>query len=154
MWGLRPIWRNWPLCPEVAEIQREENVTRDQSYIVIQPHVSEFPAPLALKKGDQVSVGALYDGPEGWPDWYLCSAPGHEPGYVPGQILDRHADGSGTMLEDFTNRELTVLEGEELRGQRQLNGWLWAVRIPDGETGWVPLDNIRVNRPDLQSRKS
>jgi hypothetical protein len=58
------------------------------------------------------------------------------------------------MLEDFTNRELTVLEGEELRGQRQLNGWLWAVRIPDGETGWVPLDNIRVNRPDLQSRKS
>lgn len=60
----------------------------------------------------------------GWPDWYLCSAPGHEPGYAPGQILDRHTDGSGTMLEDFTNRELNVVEGEELRGEHR-SGVSW-----------------------------
>ncbi|MDP1599890.1 hypothetical protein [Phenylobacterium sp.] len=129
-------------------------MTPDHRYIVIRPHISEFPVPMAVKKGDRVWVGELYAGPEGWLDWYLCSAPGQEPGFVPEQILDRHPDGFGTMLEDFTNRELNVVEGEELRGERQLNGWLWAARIPDGETGWVPLDNIRVDRPDLRSRKS
>ncbi|EKF17329.1 SH3 domain-containing protein [Nitratireductor pacificus] len=114
------------------------------NYIVTLPHVSEFPEPMALKKGDWVSVGELYDGPEGWPDWYLCSVPGQEAGFVPEQILDRHADRFGTMLEDFTNRELDVVEGELLRGARQLNGGLWATRISDGATGWVPLENTRA----------
>ncbi|HFH4297383.1 TPA: SH3 domain-containing protein [Pseudomonas aeruginosa] len=115
----------------------------DHHYIVIRAHVSEFPTPMVLKKGDRVSVGELYDGPEGWPDWYLCSAPGQEAGFVPEQILDRHPDGSGTMLEDFTNRELSVVEGEVLQGEHQLNGWLWALRLSDAATGWVPLDNVR-----------
>ncbi|MGH2341326.1 hypothetical protein ACRC7T_07540 [Segnochrobactraceae bacterium EtOH-i3] len=68
---------------------------------------------------------------------------------MPEQILDRHADGSGTMLEDFTNRELNVVEGELLNGERQLNGWLWATRISNGATGWVPLDNIRAAGPEF-----
>ncbi|MEI2414751.1 SH3 domain-containing protein [Orrella sp. JC864] len=116
----------------------------DHQYIVVLPHASEFPEPMTLKKGDWVSVGELYDGPESWPGWYLCTAPGQAAGFVPEQILDRHADGTGTMLEDFTNRELNVAEGELLYGARRLNGWLWATRISDGATGWVPLDNIRA----------
>lgn len=119
----------------------------DHSWIVARSHVSEFPRPMTVKRGDQVSVGELYEGPEGWPDWYLCCAPGQEPGFVPEQILDRHGDGSATMLEDFTNRELNVVEGETLHGERQLNGWLWATRISDCATGWVPLDNLRASGP-------
>lgn len=120
----------------------------DHDYVVTLPHVSEFPEPMAVKKGDRVAVGELYDGPEGWPDWYLCSVPGQEAGFVPEQIIDRHADGFGTMLEDFTNRELNVVEGEVLYGERQLNGWLWATRVSDGASGWVPLDNIRARGSD------
>lgn len=126
----------------------------DPNFIVVRPHVSEFPEPMSLKKGDRVSVGELYDGPEGWSDWYLCSTPSQETGFVPEQILDRHGDGSGTMLEDFTNRELNVVEGDLLHGERQLNGWLWATRISSDATGWVPLDNIRALDRESQSRKA
>lgn len=118
-------------------------MTAEHTYLVIQPHVSEFPEPMVLKQGDRVSVGQAYDGPEGWPDWFLCSAPGQQPGFVPGQILERHGDGTGTLREDFTNRELDVAEGEVLHGERCLNGWLWATRPADAATGWVPLDNLR-----------
>lgn len=127
---------------------------KPDSWIVVQSHVSEFPVPMAVKEGDRVSVGELYVGSEGWPDWYLCSSPGQEAGFVPEQILDRHGDGSATMREDFTNRELNVVEGELLHGERQLNGWLWATRISDGATGWVPLDNMCASDPELQSHNS
>ncbi|CAB3815124.1 ligand-binding protein SH3 [Achromobacter sp. CF-sbj1-Ac2-l] len=115
----------------------------EHSYLVIEPHISEFPEPLFLKRGDRVSVGEVYDGPEGWPDWYLCFAPGLEPGFVPGQILERHADGTATLREDFTNKELDVVPGEILYGGRQQNGWVWATRQSDGAAGWVPLQNVR-----------
>jgi len=52
-------------------------------------------------------------------------------------------DGYAMMLEDFTNRELDVVEGQILKGERQLNRWLWAARTSDGATGWVPLANIQ-----------
>jgi len=116
----------------------------DRRYLVIQAHSSEFPEPMLVRKGDRVTVGERYDGPEGWPDWYLCTPAGQQAGFVPAQFLDRHADGSATMLEDFTNKELDAAQGEMLRGERELNGWVWAVRLADGETGWVPLENLRL----------
>ena len=116
----------------------------ESSYVVTNSHISEFPEPMTLRTGDVVLVGERYDGPEGWPDWYFCTASGQEPGFVPEQLLDRQVDGSAKMLKDFTNRELNVVEGQILQGNRQLNGWLWAVRVSDGATGWVPLDNIRL----------
>lgn len=122
----------------------KEAIVIESSYVVIHSHVSEFPEPMTLRTGDGVLVGERYDGPEGWPDWYFCTAPDQEPGFVPAQLLDRHVDGSAKMLEDFTNRELDVVEGQVLQGNRQLNGWLWVVRISDGATGWVPLDKVRL----------
>ncbi|MBA6096349.1 MULTISPECIES: SH3 domain-containing protein [Pseudomonas] len=113
------------------------------SYVVTHSHISEFPEPMTLKTGDRILVGERYEGPEGWSDWYFCTAPGQQSGFVPGQLLDRLLDGSAKMLEDFTNRELDVVEGQILKGERQLNGWLWATRASDGATGWVPLANIR-----------
>lgn len=120
----------------------------DPIYVVIHSHVSEFPEPMTLGVGDKVAVGERYDGHEDWPGWYFCQAPGQKSGFVPEQFLDRHKDGSATMLEDFTNRELNVATGEILQGKQQLNGWLWATKVSDGATGWVPLANIRVRDPE------
>ncbi|MBM1204809.1 ligand-binding protein SH3 [Pseudomonas fragi] len=94
---------------------------------------------MTLKAGDRVSVGEQYDGPEGWDKWFLCSAPGQKAGWVPGQIID-----SGVVTQDYTARELEVVIGDRLIGTRQLNGWLWATRIADGVSGWVPLNKIRI----------
>lgn len=116
----------------------------DRRYLVVQAHISEFPEPMLVRKGDRVAVGERYDGPEGWPDWYLCTPTDQQAGFVPAQFLDRHADGSATMLEDFTNKELDVAQGEILRGERELNGWVWVVRLIGEEAGWVPLENLRL----------
>lgn len=123
----------------------------DRRYLVVQAHTSEFPNPMLVRKGDRVAVGERYDGPEGWPDWYLCTPADQQAGFVPAQFLDRHADGSATMLEDFTNKELDVAQGEILRGERELNGWVWVVRLVDGETGWVPLENLRACGQEAQA---
>lgn len=94
-------------------------------YIVIKPHLSEFPAPIRLKAGDKFLVGEKYAGPENWSDWYLCRAIDQEPGWVPKQVIVLHDDGSGTASMDYTAQEMNVDEGETVEGGRLLNGWVW-----------------------------
>ena len=115
-----------------------------KTYVVVDPHVSEYPEPIRLTQGDVVSVGEEYDGPEGWAGWYLCSAPGQQDGWVPGQLIELTAPGSGVMKEDYSAKELDTAAGDRLTGSRLLNGWLWATRPSDGASGWVPLDTVRA----------
>ncbi len=114
-----------------------------QHYVVTSPHRSDYPEPITLKAGDHVSVGQEYDGPEGWEKWYLCAAPGQKDGWVPGQIIEQNEPGRGVITEDYTASELDTALGDRLAGSRILNGWLWAERLSDGITGWVPLNTVR-----------
>lgn len=108
-------------------------------YTAIAAHRSEYPDPIVLRQGDALIVGERYAGPEGWDDWYFCSTPAHSGGWVPAQVIDRQADGSGRATEDYTARELDVDVDDTLVGGRVLNGWVWCRRAsPPGE-GWVPL---------------
>ena len=116
----------------------------EKTYVAIHPHESEYPEPISLRKGDFVSVGQEYDGPEGWEKWYFCSAPGQKDGWVPGQIIDVKKPGRGIITEDYTARELDTVAGDRLTGSRVLNGWLWATRVSDGAMGWVPMNAIRA----------
>jgi hypothetical protein len=116
----------------------------EKVYDVVRAHVSEFPEPINLKQGDRVAVGQEYDGPERWSGWYLCSAPGQKEGWVPAQIIDLEQPGHGVIREDYCARELDTSVGDHLTGSRVLNGWLWARRASDGETGWVPMDTLRA----------
>ena len=120
----------------------------EKTYAVIRAHVSEYPEPINLKKGDSVSVGQESDGSEGWERWYFCSVPGQKDGWVPGQIIDLKEPGSGVITEDYTARELDTVVGDRLTGSRVLNGWLWAKRTSDGATGWVPMNTIRAGASD------
>lgn len=112
-------------------------------YEVIRPHVSEFPDPIRLRRGDVVTVGPEYDGPEGWSGWILCGIAGQQDGWVPAQVIAVTQPGMGIMTEDYSARELTTAAGDRLTGTRIVNGWLWASRLSDGATGWVPLEMLR-----------
>ncbi|SEH87630.1 Variant SH3 domain-containing protein [Rheinheimera pacifica] len=112
-------------------------------YIVVSSHKSEFPKPITIKKGDPLLVGEEYKGAEGWDNWYLCTTPGQEPGWVPGQIIGRCENSHGKALDDYTAKELNVQEGELLTGSRVLNGWLWCEKMVSTDFGWVPLENVK-----------
>lgn len=114
----------------------------NRKYLVISPHESEFPHPISFKKGDALFIGEKHDGSEGWDDWYLCSTPGQEPGWVPGQVIEHTGDAEGRALDDYTARELDVQEGEIVIGVRTLNGWLWCEHSSGQASGWVPLNNL------------
>ncbi|MGL6428630.1 SH3 domain-containing protein [Aeromonas hydrophila] len=113
-------------------------------YIVTKPHRSEYPNPIQFNKGDAIVVGEKYEGPEGWEDWFFCTTPGQAGGWVPKQVIERHADGTGRALEDYSARELDVDASETLVGSRTLNGWVWCQRLASPEAGWVPLENLHA----------
>lgn len=116
-------------------------------YRVIQNHTSEFPEPIAFEKGTRLTVGERYDGPEGWENWVFCESPGQTGGWVPAQIIEMVADNTARALEAYTARELNVLEGELLLGERILNGWVWCKKSVGAESGWVPLENLQAMQP-------
>lgn len=110
--------------------------------VVVQTHVSHFPNPITLSKGDLVQIGCRYEGPEGWDNWLYCKrcSPDQE-GWVPEQIIQTK-DETGIILENYCANELNVKPGERLIGLRELNGWLWCQHETTEELGWVPLANI------------
>ncbi|AQU85135.1 MULTISPECIES: SH3 domain-containing protein [unclassified Halomonas] len=114
-----------------------------KKYRVISPHESEFPNPITFQKGDLLTLGEEYEGAESWDNWFFCSTPGQEPGWVPGQVIERFDGSSGRALDDYTARELNVLEEELLVGTKSLNGWAWCEKSASSESGWVPLENLK-----------
>lgn len=114
-----------------------------KEYVVIAAHRGPDRDPLDLSRGDRVIVKEVYRGPENWPDWAGCVVPGKPEGWVPLQILDKRADGTALVLEDYSSRELAAAEGDIVREIRILNGWMWAVRPKDGASGWIPLEKLR-----------
>lgn len=113
-------------------------------YTVVKPHSSEFPNPIRLNAGDKFSVGEVYEGPEEWAHWYLCSAPGQAPGWVPMQVILLQDDGGGVAAMDYTAQELDVTVGEIVEGGRRLNGWVWCSATTTDKEGWVPEDNLQT----------
>lgn len=116
--------------------------------IVTAPHRSEFPRPISFEAGTRLRVGQRSEGSQGWVDWFLCSAPGQEDGWVPLQVLEFIDETTAIAKEHYTARELDVDVGELLRCTRTLNGWAWCVRERDGASGWVPLNSVESTQGD------
>ncbi|MGW7775270.1 SH3 domain-containing protein [Pseudomonas machongensis] len=112
-------------------------------YVVIESHRSEYPRPISFARGTLLQIGQRYEGEEDWQDWYLCSCEGQEPGWVPGQLIERLGVGQGRALESYSAYELDADPGQVMVGLRRLNGWLWCRRQRNGELGWLPLEKLR-----------
>jgi len=111
-------------------------------YIVIKSHRSEYPEPICLKKGEIITIGEEYEGPEDWKNWHFCTTPTHPGGWVPAQIIELLDASTGKVMEDYNAFELDVDAGERLRGLRELNGWVWCQSSAKSLAGWVPLENL------------
>jgi hypothetical protein len=120
-----------------------------REYVVIEAHRGPEHGPLELSRGDRVFVKDAYQGPEDWPDWVGCVVPGKPEAWVPLQILDKRADGTATVCEDYSSRELVAAKGDVVHEIRILNGWMWVVRPKDGSDGWIPLEKLRP-RPKVR----
>lgn len=114
------------------------------NYEVIEAHESNYPNPITIKKGTKVKVGDKYNGPENWEKWRYCyTLDNRTEGWVPEQLLVIENE-YGIILEDYTAKELNVEKGEIIKGMRELNGWLWCIKIIDGDEGWLPKEKLRV----------
>jgi len=114
-----------------------------RKYLVIRDHISEYPEPITLVKGDPLTVGEKYEGPEGWNNWFFCNTPGQKGGWVPAQIIEIINANTARARENYTARELNVQAGNLLLGSRIMNGWVWCKNPSSFESGWVPLANLQ-----------
>ncbi|MCD5322204.1 MULTISPECIES: SH3 domain-containing protein [Pontibacillus] len=114
-------------------------------YIVIKNHISNYPNPIKLTKGQSVIVGEAYMGEENWDNWIYCHTEDLKlEGWVPEQIIDT----CGKVLEDYVAKELNVHIGELLFKQKELNGWFWAQKLNSFNEGWIPNENVQVYQQD------
>ena len=111
-------------------------------YKVIKAHKSNYPNPITIKKGTKLRIGDKYNGPENWQNWWYCYTLDNETeGWVPEQLLSIENE-IGIILEDYTAKELNVEMGEVVKGIKELNGWLWCVKITDKDEGWLPKEKL------------
>ena len=110
---------------------------------VLHPHRSEYPRPITFDAGAPLQVGERYEGPECWHDWFWCETPGQEGGWVPALVIEIVDGATARAREAYTARELNVDPGETVVATRMLNGWAWCERPGAGDSGWVPLTNLR-----------
>lgn len=112
-------------------------------YLVVKAHKNEFSNPINFKKGALLTIGEKYEGSEDWADWYFCTTPGQEGGWVPEQLFERLDGATGLAVEDYTAFELDVDAGEMLTGVKTLNGWVWCRHLSGNGEGWLPLENLQ-----------
>ena len=113
-----------------------------KTYIVVENRKTDYPDPVILKKGQRVVVDKteIVDEPE-WQGWVWCVTENNA-GWVPEQILNIQDDNSEPEVkEDYSAKELDIDAGEIVKGERELNSWLWCLK-ENADWGWVPLRNI------------
>lgn len=109
---------------------------------VTKMHLSNYPNPITLAKGQEVIVGRSYAGPENWPNWIYCyTLDRGQEGWVPVQIIQVNGE-VGMCTQRYTAKELEVDCGEIVIGMRELNGWIWCEKTSDKDSGWVPIDHL------------
>lgn len=108
---------------------------------VIQAYARVYENPIAFSRGQRVQVG---ERDQDNPEWIWCAATDAREGWVHESFLEIDLDrSSGIGTRDYTALELSVAAGEKLERLERAGGW-WFCQNATGETGWVPLENIRT----------
>ncbi|EKO3892335.1 hypothetical protein P0F32_003538 [Vibrio metschnikovii] len=108
--------------------------------VALENHISEYPNPFYLKRGDRVALGKMDDE---FPNWIFITNDLGEQGWAPIQYIEKsESDSVGIMLEDYDNVELNTTIGEKLSVLFELNSW-YRVSRSTGEIGWVPVYSVQ-----------
>ena len=125
----------------IAVVSADDEV---KAYIAIDAHRSEYAVPLTVDEAEQVIVGELYKGPEGWNNWVWCTTSVGTSGWVPQQFITLNEEGTvGKMNTAYTSRELHVDVNEPLVCGVLVNGWRWCESRNTLSSGWVPDKILR-----------
>ena len=108
---------------------------------VVAPYQCSNANPIVLRPGEHVKVGREFTEDPDWPGWIWCENAAGQGGWVPRRLIGVSGP-EGTARAAYTARELSVQPKEILTVERILNGWAWA-RRGNGETGWVPMRNLK-----------
>ncbi|ELB2250022.1 hypothetical protein QNZ72_004474 [Vibrio parahaemolyticus] len=108
--------------------------------VTIEKHVSEYPNPFYLKRGDKVALGKVDDE---FPNWVFITSGDDVQGWAPVQYIEKiQGSTEGVLLEDYDNVELNTVIGEKLSVLFELNEW-YRVSRSTGEVGWVPVRSVK-----------
>jgi uncharacterized protein YgiM (DUF1202 family) len=100
-------------------------------------HRVEYPDPIQVTAGERVTIGREDDE---YPGWKWCRAANGREGWIPVELLFR-AGVEGTVIRDYSARELAVQPGDEVEIEEARHEWL-LVRNARGERGWIPASHI------------
>ena len=109
-------------------------------YKVIKAHQASTPEPIELKQGDRVIPGKHFTEDPDWSRWIECETLEGKRGWVPEQYLTLSGE-TAIVRCDYSAKELTVAQGDDVVSDKVINGWAWAQNT-DEEWGWVPLKNL------------
>jgi SH3 domain len=99
-----------------------------------------YPDPIDVRAGESIILGKT--DPD-WPGWQWCTDPRSKSGWVPITFIEKSDESTGTILFDFTARELSILPGDELELLCLESGWYWA-RNARNDEGWIPGTHIEA----------
>lgn len=115
----------------------------EKLYTVIKDYKCNIDNPIKLNKGDFVQLGekSANNGP--WPNWIYCiSKRTQKEGWTPIQVLQIENE-FGIAISDYDSKEMTVVKGDKLYGNIELNGWIWCRSKTYDEEGWVPKECLK-----------
>lgn len=100
-----------------------------------------YPDPIKVNAGDKVIPGKEDDEFPGW--IWATSVKDNKAGWMPKRMI-KEDGGEFISTSDYNAMELTVNAGERLKILETESGW-HLCETTEGETGWVPGKNVRVD---------
>jgi SH3-like domain-containing protein len=109
-----------------------------QKLRVTRPYNIQYSDPISVRAGERLTIGRRDDAVPGW-RW--CTASDGREGWIPVELLSGE-EPQTTILQDYSARELQVVDGEEVMIEEARHGWL-RVRNQNGTRGWIPADCVK-----------
>ena len=108
-----------------------------KAYRILKDYKIQYETPIVLNVGEKVNLGEE-EKEEKWKGWIWAESENNK-GWIPKQILEISDDKkTGTVLEFYSAKELSVNKGDLIEKIKSLNGWTWSRNLKTENEGWIP----------------